>query len=54
MALITKTKMQAFFGSVIALIVLVVFAAVAAAKTGNNIPGLNLITDAMGIPVSAE
>ncbi len=54
MAGLTKTKMQQILGSIVALIVLVVFAAVAAAKLGQNIPGLVMISDAMGIPVAAE
>jgi len=54
MAGITKTKMQQIFGSIVALIILVVFAAVAAAMLGKNIPGLVIISDAMGIAVATE
>ena len=54
MAFITKTKMQKFFGSVAAFIILVVFAAVAAAMLGKQIPGLSMISDAMGIAVATE
>lgn len=49
MALITKTKMQAFFGSVAAIIVLVVFVSAATALLGYRLPGLSIISDAMGI-----
>ncbi len=54
MALITKTKMQQLFGSLAALIILVVFVSVAAAKLGHNVPGLNIISNAMGIAVATE
>jgi hypothetical protein len=54
MAGLTKTKIQQIFGSIAALVIMIVFAAVAAAMTGRNVPGLNIITDAMGIPVATE
>lgn len=44
-----KTQINAFFGSLFAIIVLVVFAAVVAAAMGKRIPVLSAITDAMGI-----
>ncbi|MBX7257492.1 MAG: hypothetical protein K1Y02_14105 [Candidatus Hydrogenedentes bacterium] len=44
-----KTQINAFFGSLFAIIVLVVFAAIAAAVMGKRIPGLSAISDAMGI-----
>ena len=49
MALITKTKMQQFFGSIAAIIILVVFIAVASAMMGYRLPGFSIISDAMGI-----
>lgn len=54
MAGITKTKIQKFFGSIVAFIILVVFVAVTAAMLGKQIPGLVMITDAMGIAVATE
>lgn len=54
MALLTKTKMQQFFGSVAALVILVVFAAWATASMGYRVPGLSIISDAMGIGPAPE
>ena len=54
MAFITKTKMQKFFGSVAAFIILIIFVSVASAMLGYRLPGLSMISDAMGIATATE
>jgi flagellar biogenesis protein FliO len=52
MSMITKTKMQQFFGSVAAIIVLVLFVAFAQAKMGYRLPVFSAISDMMGVRAS--
>jgi len=54
MAFLTKTKLQQFFGSVAALVVLVLFAAWAQAALGMRLPVLSIISDMMGVGPAPE
>ena len=50
----SMTKIRAFIAGVVAVFVLILFAAFATSAMGMNVPGLSAISDALGFPQGEE